>query len=421
MKHVAVAFCICLLSCSPPREQPVDGGPGCLPLDDPDGGVAWTGLDAGDAGLPLAEFRQGMIRATCDGFRRCAGFDQSLVALCVSDLTDNQGWPLEIGGGTTVRVELQRNAQVDAALDAGTLIYDPRAAAECLASPWTACGQGLFFRSAIGPKACDRAVVPTIPPGKPCRSDVECTSFKCTLDTGTCPGTCAPPSPPGEPTVASSCAHDAGCGGSADLVCDGVLCHRNRDVGAACADDLECRPDLYCAHGASPSQPGACGERKGAGAACSFDDFPHVGTLDAESAGRSCQAGLTCRGMAQLADGGFTGGTCQAPSALGGDCTALGAGQVANVSGCLLGTVCSCGRCVRAPAAGKCAAAFTRCRPGVSFCDADGSCQPALPNDSACADGTQCAGGGCVCSDHRLHSCTDRICGNLAVPWCGSP
>jgi hypothetical protein len=254
-------------------------------------------------------------------------------------------------------------------------VFDPYAAADCLAViPGSDCAT-LFGRNGRVPYACQQAVLGQQGPSAPCEIDAACNGGYCRVGT-TCMGVvcsvylnlndtgCS-----ADPRVGAQC--------QPDLVCAAGTCLSQRFVNESCAGlPVICEPGATC-DGAS------CVLRRLAGEVCAE-------ALD-------CQPGLVC-GATVLTP---LTRRCLVPVPPGGACT-VGHRQ------CLGGTHCrsasqapgSTGTCVVSAPVG---AASGVCDPAAAeplgclggYCaTATGTCTSFIPESLACLSTDQCGPGG---------------------------
>lgn len=248
-------------------------------------------------------------------------------------------------------------------LDAGTVRYDGRAAARCLVSQRSACGE-----LGTGRLACDAVLVGEGAVGAPCALDVQCApDLWCDFTAGTCPGACRPRVAVGEvATNAAACASsfaerlDGGayrcldaarlgeaCGAglpcAGGLSCDQGRCASSLADGAACTDSQQCQPGATCA-------AGRCTPFAARGAPCASQFVPVTPEAN------RCQLGLACRG-----------GVCGEPLREGESCL-----EEPN-------------RCT----------AGTRCDPGSQRCVPQGGAGAPCSNNIDCVTSLWCVEGAC--------------------------
>lgn len=275
-----------------------------------------------------------------------------------------------------------------ASLDAGTIRYDGRAAAQCLLGQRTSCDG-----SGAARLACDAVFLGQGSLGTSCTLDTQCApDLWCDFTAGTCPGACQPRTSVGAVTTnAAACASDlarpldggtfrcldvprlgdaceAGLSCAGGLRCEGGRCVASVEDGAACTDSRACRPGSTCV-------AGRCTPFAARGERCASQFFP------VHPDANSCQLGLACRA-----------GVCGEPLREGESCRE-------EPNRCGAGTRCDLAsmRCVRvggvgAPcdSAGACATEL-RCLEGTcrvlaklgEACDVMTPCEPTR----ACVEG----------------------------------
>jgi hypothetical protein len=243
----------------------------------------------------------------------------------------------------TLTVERVKNGsvgQMQAAVAAGTLKYDPALAATCLSEIAAKACDALTDR--LG-DACDQAAEGSAAVGEDCSYDFDCkgTAF-CKFDGG-CPGkcterlaagascssdddcqdglvcggatqACVKPAAVGQPcggSVAPDCAPMSLCMGDDSSQQQAGTCKAFSEVfagkagdGCSYADGNLCAGDLSCVYDAPPPATGKCAAKVGSGAACKRLSVP-----------QSCPAGEYCDGT-----GAATDGTCKALPGAGQPC-----------------------------------------------------------------------------------------------------
>ncbi len=239
-----------------------------------DGAVAWSDNDViagatlqADGAIVLAD---GQILATSatptladgepapltiDAFEtELATHECAIEAACNSD-SDPAACVANRGGGKW------RSAEVQAKVAQGTLVFDPAAAAMCIAQMPTTCdtSSGLGFDPAI----CARAVHGPLPGGAPCLDGASCASGYCgeSQSAVPCPDKCVPVAQVGDPCQFL-------CPGG--LYCVSGKCAFAKPVvyaqlGQPCQP--QCDPALYCRE----SGDFTCQARLAPGVACNSD------------------------------------------------------------------------------------------------------------------------------------------------------
>lgn len=323
-------------------------------------------------------------------------------------------------------------ASIQAAVDAGKVVYDPSQQADCLASiDGTTCLEILHGAEVTG--CIEDAYGGTVPEGGECGDSVECAAGYCSFAAGTCPGGCAPPVAPG-----SACEQDEQCatglsclygtcraptmvadGASCNDVtyvcapwsyCKGGTCAAHEVVGAACTSFDACSPSLTCAFPPGTYANGSCatyaarGQPCGGTVACNvFTDYCGAGgtCVPWPVLGESCAVALECRGEAWC-DDTLVVPTCVAYPGPGEECFL--AGGCAGENYCDYGgTTPLCapkkssgacwypGECV---ASMYCTGTLTSAGTCVPRIAAGGTCTAGTWDDG-CQDGLDCVGGIC--------------------------
>ncbi len=304
-------------------------------------GCGGGGGGGGGGGVPLDDIPDRYAAASCEHLERCLGSFTAI--LFGSNCADELSTRLQ----ETV-MPLWR-----AAIDAGTLEYDPNAAADCLDDLRDAACDAPGVRGT----ACDDVFRGTVAAGGACRSHEECAGDAfCDVD-ASCPGECRARGGAG-----ASCDDDDAC--MASLECIDGSCTTPLTIGDACDEDND-----------------ACGGLSTCIAGrCTTIQNNLTAAIDA-----SCdpEAGMLCEAGASCVLTGIDPGTrtpqwrCVGPSNSGGSCN--------------LGFPDPC--------------------PDDQYCDADpettlmfeGTCQPLPSVGEACRDGGNFAARECegdlVCSD----------------------
>jgi len=330
-------------------------------------------------------------------------------------------------------------AQVQAAVDAGRLTYDPTTKGTCFESIASATCLDLFHGA--NPASCIFDVLPgTLANGAGCSDSQECAAGYCDFAAATCPGTCT-----AFVALDGACSHGEAC--AASLACDGVRCVAPTTVAAGSACDGEVR---VCAAGSAcgfdpktwtnvclpiGSLGDACVNFQGCAPALLCDVMATGTCLDLAPRGASCAAAAcnpildfcspatsTCTAIPTLGQSCAESGSCAGDSycdAMGsGTCVALpGPGEDCTVTMSMSGPSCSgTAHCAYDPVAhtATCVAPITAggtctsngtCIAGY-YCDAvrpsPGSCVVQKGPGSTCADhwdcqeGLECLGGLCM-------------------------
>jgi len=335
-------------------------------------GPGGTGARAGASSLPasavpLEVLPDALAEALCFYGSRCGV---------------NLYWNAWPGGCGALMTPLFRNttaAQIAAGTAAGTMLFDPVRAADCVAN--------------IRNLACDAAwptgfecpggIDGTIQNGATCSYDLECAGDAYCADA--CPGTCVPRGRDGD-----VCGLGIQCTQGTYCLVDQVgtsRCSPLNGEGGGCWG--LCRGALACDFGSGP--PNACVARKfvGPGEPC-------------DTTFALCKDGTVC--AAAIADDEVSQSVCRPRVASGATC------RFSTPEMCPDGEVCSLphgtkasGTCVRTAAPGD------ACNPGdcgVHLTCVEGHCHAELENGEACTSNAQCWSYGCV----------EGIC---TVPACG--
>jgi hypothetical protein len=307
---------------------------GALDGSPPDSTPGDGGSDSG-SGPSVEDFQRAYSEATCGMFVTC----ESFFGL----------GSLRVVYQTRCHPAKQEWDTYDAALVAGTIIYDAAAAARCLETFDGASCAELY--SVLG-SLCTDVWVPTVAPGGACAINAECIDGRCVTD-AECPGTCVADGDAGDacaPPVPS-------CG--PDLVCRDGACRVRGDAGATCMFELDCADGLVCLSS-------TCSARPGAGETCS------------PSATSQCSDSLVCDPATETCvDGAVEGESCAAlPCAVGRRCDPV------------------TDTCVTAALPGSACSDDVEC-PYAFFCDA-GTCAPLPVPGESCASAPVCARGACT-------------------------
>lgn len=245
------------------------------------------------------------------------------------------------------------DADLDAAIDNGTVIYDDKAAKECLEGIRDAACTDIFADEAPS-AACDQVLEGTIESGGACWISEQCLGGACFINdcmATCCMGTCI--AEPPDAAIGQDCSGGQGCaGGYCDFQTE--LCTAYKAAGVACDVDTECG-DLFCLGGTcqagvaegAPCIDGECGaywlrcdidsatcqRLRGEGEACNpAADLCTLGLICPEATSvcsRPTGVGSTCNDIFGFDCGtdawcdydlGNGEGTCQALKAPGSPC-----------------------------------------------------------------------------------------------------
>lgn len=265
-----------------------------------------------------------------------------------------------VSGGAECRAFYDRmaidNPSVQAAIDAGALVYHDDAAQACLAA-YAGLACDLTEQAPDALAACNEVLTGTLALGDACAFDRECESTACDVPSCTsacCTGTCVAATPlpaAGEPCSAL-CAGDAFCGLDS-------ICHAPLPENASCTTE-PCAYGLYCA-GRTMTTAGTCkplphlGEPcenacADVGAICSGGRCTAVGLRD-----DACTSNADCSMYYECIDS-----ACALPPTLGMPCT----------TSCYEAAYCDGTTCVAQKPAGEPCLRNDEC--ASHYCDGDG-------------------------------------------------
>ncbi len=316
-------------------------------------------------------------------------------------------------------------AQLQAAVAAGGVVYDPSKVGACharfLSDP---CNFAFFlFTPTIFDvlSYCPGTITPELAAGADCVADGECTQgLYCQKTTsGACPGKCTAYAEAG-----AACGLDATlmtypqCG--PELECNNNnICQPNGKPGSVCANDSDCGPTIICLDDPSCVTPNLWCNLSGGGA---------TGTCNVGvAAGATCgaaKAGTTSYDI-QCADGLWCSqifidqaGVCRVPAGMGAPCN--------NFGGCEKGFHCggyvpvgagaTLGQCVPPSASGGPCTFTDDCQPGLgcpaSTCAPLGALGGLCQQDGDCQAGMTCASGKCAHAAYPGDACvgTTSVC-----------
>jgi hypothetical protein len=305
----------------------------------------------------------------------------------------------------TVCLETAQRWQIPALREA-RLVFDPAAAADCLAGS----DRGPCGLQWVTADPCRRVFVPRVADGGACLEDGECLGGICDRRQS-CPGKCASPGKPGDdcsrypcdaavavclagtsqpPRCAAKlrgaacrpytddCAAADYCRSGDGLLCENssmqgqCTCAARGDAGSACKFEDECAPGLGCAAGqcrARTSQQGEpCSYAQGVGCAAGLACLITDGRRSALSGtcGPMRPAGSACYWIECERGLDCVGGSIDETAPKQGICTAKGRpGEPCRSFGCALGYQCEGGMCVARPGAGQSCVAIGG---GQGFC-----------------------------------------------------
>ncbi len=282
--------------------------------------------------IPIEDLRSRAIQAICGQQVRCGRFpDQD-----------------------TCEGVFFTKLQVFADVQAGKVIYDGRAAADCLGA-YESMGCNLTDALPDTPQACSNTFKGTVALGGACFVPDECVSESCNL--GACGGT---------------------------MCCSGA-CQAKVPLGQDCSSNSsECVPGAFCLRNATGATA-TCMARIAAGQPCNglldcvagklcnIDPTTGTGVCgNAPAKGEACPAGF-CNASADACDQTTT--TCVPRTAVGGACSPPGA--CVSYARCDAATM----KCVAGIAAGGVCATTADCISGLP-CE-NGTCT-SLPDEPAC-------------------------------------
>jgi len=347
--------------------------------------------------VDAADFMSAYTQTLCDVSARCSVVADYLQADCESHVRASFG------------------EDVQAAIEAGKIVYDADAAGACLAGlAETPCLAEQPSDATLA--SCLSALKGTLAAGEPCVGTFECAEGICPAVTGdrcptVCPsvvhrnetcsllggpdcnireglrcsfGRCVLPTEKG-----SACEDNFGC--QSGLVCVTNICVPLRGDQQGCSRDSSCQPGLFCALGGD--EGGRCEVRLDVGAACGGQDAE-----DTNAALRhvQCKDGLICALAELRADGTSVGGVCAEPRDIGGDCTVRPMGVQVFETGCKVGLVCNGGKCEKPPTTGAACVEGYTCLSVESTCDPmTVICTALKANGEACTIDPECKGGFC--------------------------
>ncbi len=336
--------------------------------------------------IALDDFIECLQPAYCAAFE-CVGFS---IPFCYEGATD-------VGFG-----ELEQTLSFVAA---GTITFDPRAAAECIQGLANVCRNGTDPFVEGGP--CDAMLWGKLADGQPCYESDECGGAGSCNNQGSCElqcclGTCEHSNRP----LYAEC-NDSNCDPGLFCVNNPVTNHRScqsGDLGAPCENSRDCTTDLYCSV-----------EGNGMVGTCLAD----VQENDACTTDYACPVPLHCVGN----DTTVATGTCKRVDQEGAECDLDS--MLSFNRGCIAGFYCVGasaavkGTCAPLPGAGESCADSQRCNAPTLYCDATDTCaqragveqacdpvecefglfcdnvsnlcKAPLPNGSSCSDNFQCA------------------------------
>lgn len=323
--------------------------------------AAGDGAGSG-GGIPFDMIGEAFIDAVCGYYVRCGVFDSQ--ASCESVFA---GFGGAIGG-----------ERVAGGIAAGTIIYDPVKAAECVSAFDTrACTRDYDLSERGESPACLEATRGTLAADAVCTVSEECVSQTCVASTNcpnnTCCGRCAPGAAPavkqlGEPCTPRDICQNSYCEVSSPNSPTSFVCTAYRQNGAACTANEQCAVGSYCRNAGS------------AGASCQSLIAPNG----------PCQSRGDCLELSNVC----AGGACRVGGTLGMTCmpTVPDSCQVFHYCGTTVGTA----TCALPPAVNEPCTQAQGCR-GDAYCDGN-VCQARKDTNAPCdttLGGRDCKSGVC--------------------------
>lgn len=353
--------------------------------------IAWIAVAVSfagcDSGIEYSAVPREFASTFCGALEECGGATVSLFFFQGADCTER----------AQATLENQTVPAWDAAIAAGTIVYDGAAAATCFDETRAL---GCDVTVSPTPAACREIFAGTIDIGQPCSLDEECVgdaycaSASCPDSAGTCTARAAD---------GGACEGDEEC--TAGLTCDDGRCgppasRRNGPCGGG--SGLECPIDQSCVGEDDETMTqGTCMDRASLQTAAAGETCEIEGMVQ-------CQEGLSCA----VIGADMTGATfeCRDPVGAGGACF-LGFPSM-----CPTDQYCDAtpamgsfeGTCQPLPGDGEAcldATGFSaRCRPGLA-CVGGTTCRAPQPNGASCTGNTECLSSNCVdgtCSADEL-------------------
>lgn len=329
------------------------------------------GSDAGDGTpfepIPIADLPAAFAGAICHALRDCLG-EAALREITAREVCE-----------TRVTAELLATEfhYIDAALDSGHVLYDPRELPACLEGVRDL---GCDVLADSFPEPCVQVLAGNVPAGGECLVSAECqgTAFCAGAESGQCPSTCAELLGEGD-----ACSADNECGDQ--LLCLGGECARLSLQGEACGAQSGRACALgYSCMGSTDTQSGECVENA----------MVQVGDEDdvCEPGGSLCKDGLSC-----VFDGA-SGFHCKPYVAADAACHLGLPGQCPVDQYCDAESVTDEGTCRPLPGAGDACVLTGLCAPGLA-CVIEGQdpvCRTIRDNGGTCSADEACRSGNCV-------------------------
>jgi hypothetical protein len=347
------------------------------------GSSDFTEGDDGGDGVPLAELPAEFAAAQCTLFERCL---EPIFHVFFS--------LEECGAFYTRAAEDSGLGDLEAAVEAGTVKYDGKKAAQCLDTLANRDCEDVNQRTI---DVCEDALAGTVEAGGDCELDEECTGSLICEISDQCPGTCVDRYVAGDP-----CTENDECADG--LICSNATmrCIAPASDGEACGGGVEpeCEGGSLCTgEDNDNAEPGTCAPldeivENGVGEPCT----PTVGGL--------CEEGLSC-----VVDSLTPTFTCKPMPASGGDC-GIGFpencpnGEYCAISAAELALGVFEGNCQPLPQVGEaCAArpipsqpaceAYARCDEPTGMCLGIRGLGESCSSNALCYSGN-CENGGCA-------------------------
>jgi hypothetical protein len=308
--------------------------------------------DSGGGSIPIDDLQGALISAYCNLYVMCGLVDDATTCRAIFG------------------AEVEVDADLLAAVEAGKIIYHPDKARECLNGIGGSCDQNQFFTN-DAQEACEATFEGTVAAGGQCAMSEECRSRECNIPScpdACCQGTCVGDTPV-RSQVGGPCESTSQC---IDSFCDFQTntCGAYRPTGAACTSDSQCQ--------VGGCVDSICALLPGPGEICSST----TGDVECNDLGYQCSTtSMTCVAY------GLTGDPCMTSR----DCSPL--------------YVCdTAGTCGLQPRLGEACDPLSSGCIDRSYCDMTTSiCTAGKPDNSACAEDEQCASGNC---DFTTNVCT---------------
>lgn len=316
---------------------------------------AACGDEDGGGPIPISELGEAFVNAYCNVYVTCGLIDD--ISTC-----------------RQLDIDIEIDASLIAAIEAGKVIYHPDKARTCLNGITGSCDRLALNRS-NNTLACDETFEGTVAAGGQCAIDEECQSASCDVPAcpdACCQGTCVGDAPPARPRLGESCAETTAC---VDSFCDAttLTCAAYRPNGEACTSTNQ------CAAGACTNQ--ICTALPKTGEAC----------IPSQTTSNVCRdLGDTCSA---------TSNTCVAYGLTGDPCTA--ATDCSPIYWCGAGGTCQLrprlgDACGSAQVGGSCI--------DRSYCDATVmTCTAPQADGATCSSDSQCTSRNC---DFDTGQCT---------------